>query len=475
MATAVAAEQRTHFGRLGANDQARLLEALGGNHHHLELDVSLLLKAYLLPVGRLRATGDATLLEHVRQRAARSCPAAMTDMAVALWEGELVPKDPDGALALMRKAAEAGSPLAAFNLGQLHRSLGDADAALRWFAQCALDGDTDAQLAYAQALERGLGGELKPAEARAWYKRAAWNEVGRAGYHYGRLLVEAFDEQRLFYEGIEWLQRAASRGDTAAETLLLDKLPRVRRDAEKGNGAANTALARYCDIGMVCDLDERQIFKIRKKSVDKNSPLAYFYIAEQLNDHGDLFGFYIHTKAAAELRCEFSYFNLAICLEDGIGVQRNLVLAERWYIRAAESGDPKAFHCLGDLHRSGLIGGRANLAKAFDFYLKGATYGCAVAQFRVGSFFLSGSGVEFDAKAAFKWLSLAYDKGDLDAAYGLGLLHRAGENDLRMQLGLPAVTQETFPADPEEARIWLSLAARAGNVEAQGELATLMP
>lgn len=72
--------------------------------------------------------------------------------------------------------------------------------------------------------------------------------------------------------------------------------------------------------------------------------------------------------------------SLAVCFEEGLGVERSVRSAKQWYIKAAAGGDPHAQNNLGFLLV--LEGKEEQAAKLFEAAVKG---GSDDALFNLGS------------------------------------------------------------------------------------------
>ncbi|AMM85463.1 tetratricopeptide repeat protein [Martelella sp. AD-3] len=126
---------------------------------------------------------------------------------------------------LVRQAAEAGDPIAAFNhatlLVQETPGAEGLELALPWFEQAAEADVADAQYALSQ-IYRALDG--LPAEKRAlwryWLRRAANGEHDTAQLELALDLINGTEMPRDIAEGAEWMHRAALAGNPAAASRL---------------------------------------------------------------------------------------------------------------------------------------------------------------------------------------------------------------------------------------------------------------
>lgn len=131
-----------------------------------------------------------------------------------------------------------------------------------------------------------------------------------------------------------------------------------------------------------------------------------------------------HTGAARLLRplAEAGHAQaqtrLALLYLHGLGVPEDDAQAQRWFERAARSGQVDAQFHLANM----LAFGQARVAEGEDaarqaaqWYFEAARQGHADAQYALGVLFLTGSGVVASAAEARKWIQRAADQGHADA------------------------------------------------------------
>ena len=107
-------------------------------------------------------------------------------------------------------------------------------------------------------------------------------------------------------------------------------------------------------------------------------------------------------------------FRLGTFYEKGMSVTKDVDIARRYYVQAAERGNAKAMHNLAVLDADG--GGKgADYKSASQWFRKAADRGVADSQFNLGILYARGIGVEQNLAESFKWFSLAAAQGDADA------------------------------------------------------------
>jgi len=203
----------------------------------------------------------------------------------------------------------------------------------------------------------------------------------------------------------------------------------------------------------------------------------------------------------------------------------NLHLAEFWFYKAAEQGDPEAQYKLGAISQGrdtdedsisvkwyrlaaeqghaeaqvklGMylfagIGDQQNLEEANKWWRKAAEQGNADGQYWLGIFFAMSDRPAFDSVKAAKWLRKAADQGHVDAQYQLAGAYIAGRGvaqdyveavkwyrmsaeqgqaDAQMSLGHLYSSGNNIPKDDSEAVKWLTKAAEQGKAFAHHLLA----
>lgn len=118
----------------------------------------------------------------------------------------------------------------------------------------------------------------------------------------------------------------------------------------------------------------------------------------------------------------------------------------------AESGDPTAQYKLGEAYRNG-NGVAKDRLKAFEWYKKAALQGDAQSQLAVGLCYLSGfDGTAKDDKEGVKWLQMAAEQKNVDAAKKLGNIYEGASG---------------IPANDLLSMKWYKEAAELGDAESQ--------
>lgn len=137
-------------------------------------------------------------------------------------------------------------------------------------------------------------------------------------------------------------------------------------------------------------------------------------------------------------------FAVAQHYHQGLGVEKDVAQAVRWYTKAAEKNHIEAQVILGKIFESG-EGLRQDFRKAAKWYDLAANIGKhAGAQFALAQLYFDGRGVPNDPSQALKWYRTSANRGFAKAQFRLGAIYEAGWG---------------VDADPAEAYKWYTLAA----------------
>ena len=139
----------------------------------------------------------------------------------------------------------------------------------------------------------------------------------------------------------------------------------------------------------------------------------------------------------------------------GEGVPRDVRMAERLFLLAAEKNLAGAEFNLGVLYAEGE---RANPAEAARWFRRAAEQGLAPAQYALGWMLEEGGGIRRNPAEALQWYRRAAEQGGRDAQFRLGVNYYQGNG---------------APRDEVEALAWFALAARAGDEDAAANQAVL--
>lgn len=132
-----------------------------------------------------------------------------------------------------------------------------------------------------------------------------------------------------------------------------------------------------------------------------------------------------HYRQIAEQGFADGEYNYGVCLEFGVGIEKNCELAVSWYRMAAAKAYAPAVFRLGVCFQDG-IGVSSDLTEAVRFFTEAATLGHAEAQFQLGVCYDAGNGVTSDPTLAVSWYHRAALQNHTEAQYYLGSCYDFG-------------------------------------------------
>jgi len=255
------------------------------------------------------------------------------------------------ALPMARRAAESDNPAAQWLLGTM-LLLGkgapeDAAGARLWLGRAAEANYPPAQAVLGRMLEQGLGGEADAVAAGKLYRAAAEQGFADAAYLLGRLYLAGKGVAASNEEAEHWLGQAVAAGNRDAMYLMSRLLT--------GDGALPTDTARATSLLV------------------------------QAAHAG-------HMLAQLELGRHYA--------------TSVPVIAARWFLRAAEQGEPAAQTAYGEALAAGR-GVDPDPAGAREWLARAAAQGHAPGQAVLAAMLAEGTGGPADPVEALKWAQLA--------------------------------------------------------------------
>ena len=138
--------------------------------------------------------------------------------------------------------------------------------------------------------------------------------------------------------------------------------------------------------------------------------------------HATVIGDQLQLKALGSIKKELE---LALAYFTGDGVAQDPKLAEYWYEKAAESGDPEAQNHVGYFYEVG-FGVPVDAIRAMHWYQLSAASGLPDAKVNIGVLYAKGIGVRKNEALAAQFFQDAAEKGDGLGATYLGTLYYFG-------------------------------------------------
>ena len=290
-------------------------------------------------------------------------------------------------------------------LGAILLDRGENREGLRALHHAADAGSNEGAHRLALVFAQGLAGtphnDKKAAEL---FEQAANAGHRRAQINVGILYLRGQGVTRDLMQARAWLEKAAADGDPYA-------LYALARAMEESLGPVGADAVRATDL--------------YRRAAEKGHPLAAL--------------------------------RYGLALNDGYGIKKDQVAAQRWLIHAQQSGVPEAALALADMAaRTPASRDKAANEKivqgAVAWYEAAAQQGVASAQFKLANAYFAGAGIARDPAQALLWYSRAAQQGLPEAEHALGI----------MMIGGVAGT-----ADPIEGYKWLLLAEKGGHPDSR--------
>ena len=341
--------------------------------------------------------------------------------------------DEDAAIKLIRKASRLGNPLAHAVLGKYLFNKQNFRKAVSLLKLGAETDDLNVYQLLGQAYREGLGCHQDFNKAHDYFKKA-WVRKNLDNFSTATR-ARGISIQKGYWKNIAY----------KIETCFT---------VEQGNEAAMVCLARdylYGWNGVI--QDEAEAYDLLRKSAELGNADGQYLLAMWYrtgNDGAEEPNYteavrWFEAAAAAQGHVE-SMYELSRCFLKGKGVTVDIDASIKWLIQAADGG-------------------------------------LAEAQCKLGEVYGNGEGVDKNMNLSFKYLSLSANQGYGEAEYCLGILYRDGDGVLKnsekaldyfKKSGAHGYTDGYVEAyrmigmeAPDDAIIYLGLAAEAGNAEAQ--------
>jgi len=243
--------------------------------------------------------------------------------------GELMLKkserDTAAGLQWLRKAADAGDAVAAFDLGTVFdgespRFTEDDTQAFQWFLKAAQEGLAVAQYNAGLDYAKGKGVATDLEASRKWIEKAATQGNPFAMFTLGSIYVEEVGVPHNGEEAVRWFAKSALAGNMDAQTYL-------GVCYFKGDGVP-------VDIQEAKDLFEGAAMAGNAWAADQLGSLYTFTIPDLPRAYA-----WISKGAAAGYASAES--DLGLLLHRGMGVTNDEVEAMKWFDLCADQGDKK--------------------------------------------------------------------------------------------------------------------------------------
>lgn len=221
--------------------------------------------------------------------------------------------------------------------------------------------------------------------------------------------------------------------------------------------------------------------------IDQKEAEGLYNLGEKAFLHQDYIPCYQYTLNAAKAGYAPAYFRMGFLYENGLGTEKNIEEAVKWYFKSAESGNADAQLIMSKAATNG-IGTVRDDQQALVWLMRSADQKNAEAEFYLGMAYFSGALVDKNLDKALEWLNRSAEQGYAQSQHNLGVLYyegvyvsrdvktalkwytRAAENGYMLsQFILGVIYYEGIYADRdyEQALKWSLKAAEQGSPEAQ--------
>ena len=305
--------------------------------------------------------------------------------------------------------------------------------AIYWFTKAAKQGDAVAAYALAKIY---LAGEQTPQDVESgieYLKQSVRQNYGPAQYMLGNLYRTGTAGMEENIGQALWMWRLAQdHGDPQAQALFeqakvqypelakqIDEIFAKKQQAYKNADAALFMAQEYKSGEHIAQNDGRWL-KWLEKSADLGNTQA-LYELYRLYMGGNSFVEpdekralkYLHL--AAEKGLAQAQYEVGMRIYQNPKGDNGYQIAWQWLSMAADQGYPDAIYMSGMMRLKGLAGEKNPDVAAFAFK-RAAELGQPEAQFILGKSYLEGVGVVADKAEAKKWLEMAADQGNKEAA-----------------------------------------------------------
>ncbi|OHT15697.1 hypothetical protein TRFO_13858 [Tritrichomonas foetus] len=305
------------------------------------------------------------------------------------------------AVELYKSAAHAFHPLGSYNYGRvLQKGIGiaqDPTKSARYMHKAAEDGIIDAQYRYARVLEKGTGDkEQRLRESYKYLQKAAdandpnsLHSIRKAQYYFG-----VYNEKKF----------GCDKQDISKAFAYYQK------SVDNGYFKPENRLGAIYEIGFNGQPpDQEKAMQHYKVAADNDEKEGCFNYAHCLYDNGQYPAAADYYQRAADSDKKIRYrssYNLALMLESGENIPKDIEGAIKYYTIAAEGKIKGAQYNLARLFQ-GLDGVKPNYKESAKWFKCAADQGHVKACFYTAKSFDSGRGTEKSNENAFKYYQKA--------------------------------------------------------------------
>ncbi|KAL3424825.1 chitin synthase activator [Phlyctema vagabunda] len=293
------------------------------------------------------------------------------------------------ARSILQKLSDRGYPFAQYYLadgyasGLFNKGKQDYSTAFPLFVSASKHGHAESGYRAALCYEFGWGSRKDPAKAVQFYRQSASKNHPGAMTRLGRACLSGDLGEKQYREGLKWLKRATESADEQynaapfhlgllyetgyGDDIFKDETYAAQlftMAADLGHAEANYRLGDAYEHGKLsCPKDAALSVHFYTGAAQRGHPAAmmalcawYMIGAEPVlpKDENEA---YEWARQAAECGLTKAEYAVGYFKEMGIGCRRDILEANVWYVKAAESGDERAKHRLSAI-RAAASGGK---------------------------------------------------------------------------------------------------------------------
>lgn len=252
--------------------------------------------------------------------------------------------------------------------------------------------------------------------------QAAWNVPAKRARKKERPRTEARRAKET--SSIDKAKAAATSIDVAQEAAELQE------KADAGDAAAQRELGIHYYYGWGVARDPSMATLLFSKAAEQGDAIAMRMMGLWYESRGDSATPFVYYKQAAEAGDGKAQHLVGNCYANGFGVERNSDERKKWHSKAletltaeAEQGDKEAAHYLGSLYIYGWRPVKQSNAKGLKLWLQAAEAGYVPAMNDVGYFYSRLANNKAEMQNAVDWFTLAAELGDMVGQYNLALTY----------------------------------------------------
>jgi TPR repeat protein len=350
------------------------------------------------------------------------------------------------AIELYKIAAEKGHNVAKYNLGLFYKNKKKLEEAIHRYNKVAVNGNEDVQFQLGYYYDKGIGTEINKIKAFELYKIAAEKGHNVAQYNLGLLYENGEGIEKNLKKAIYWYNKAAENGNEDAQYNLgncyrtgngMEKDEKkafeiYQKLAKQSYIDAQFQLGKCFDNGIGTEINKMKAFELYKIIAENVAQHDYDNTIKSSEKT-----FHWYQKAAVN-GSKYAQYNLGLCYENGIGIDRDKDKAFVWFKKLAIQEYDNIYNKIvpfyrGDIKKNDVgvilenenestqynlglyekqIDIEKNENKTFRWFEKLAKQGYGNAQNKLGYFYEKGVNIERDLKTAIYWYQKAVKNGN---------------------------------------------------------------